>query len=325
MPNTSSSSGGLSTSSSVEQVQIPIETGYGMDVDALLNYTSTPQWSTTLAPVPVVLAGSCHVLKLWMFSDSDPSSLTPLDCSVYSSWKFSFGALGGDALVTSTDFNNAVDWGRVSVANGRICVSFDTDNDDVKTWLGADDHKTAWIQLRATSAGVEEHLVQFRVDVLNASVMGLPEVSSSSSQSASSQSSKSSSSSSLKFSSSSSSSLGISSSSSSLKLSSASSSSLGISTSSSGDTIYVCGTLTPDCTGAYQYGGVIYGQPWYVRNVGGTDYFVWYWDVGDIWQIKTDKVPVGADVWTKASGTVEGTYAPSGTYTGTATVSQSPC
>jgi hypothetical protein len=81
------------------------------------------------------------------------------------------------------------------------------------------------------------------------------------------------------------------------------------STSSSGDSLLVTGNLSPNATGNYAPAGMKNGKPYYSNGT----YYIWY--IGGDWIISTFMGQVN-DFWYLASETVEGTYAPIGTYTG---------
>ena len=76
---------------------------------------------------------------------------------------------------------------------------------------------------------------------------------------------------------------------------------------------YFTGTLTPDSTGGYRYGGLFNGSPYYIRNAGG-----WYqwWDPVLKWIVSTEVGVTGAAYWKKAIPPITGTYSPQGTATG---------
>jgi hypothetical protein len=92
------------------------------------------------------------------------------------------------------------------------------------------------------------------------------------------------------------------------------------SSSSSADTIYVCGDIDPDATGEYTQNGTYDGKPAYKRNAGT----YWIWGSGTVdYYISTTKGAQSSRYW--HNDILLGDYDPFGTYTGTATVSQTPC
>lgn len=110
-----------------------------------------------------------------------------------------------------------------------------------------------------------------------------------------------------------------SSSSSSVEYSSDSSSSLSSSSSSidssSENFIYLAsGSLTPDITGGYYYGGTYNGKDYFINGT----YFIFHYNL-DYYSI-SDSLG-GVAMWVGENQNIESTYSPNGGNTGTATVS----
>lgn len=89
--------------------------------------------------------------------------------------------------------------------------------------------------------------------------------------------------------------------------------------------LIVTGAITPDATGNYFEGGILYGKPWYARDDDA--FFIWYRVVAGVihyWQITTILNSLLPPSWYKSSYPTyqppTGPYIPNAPATGTATV-----
>jgi len=86
------------------------------------------------------------------------------------------------------------------------------------------------------------------------------------------------------------------------------------------DQIYeVTGTLSPDVTGTYNPIGPWESKPSY--EIVGTGWFIW-WNGDADWYISSERGSPGVANWKRNDPAIAGVYAPGGTATGDATVSE---